>query len=434
MSVKAKMIRNYVSSKSMAVTLILVITALVVFNTSTLQAKTTPIASYYTSRGRKHYHKKSIDNYIITIQNICIPNRHIHLSSESDASTTMIVSFSSHQCDVMRTKMSGKLSRSNNYQQEHHDHYGYSPSSLYSGVIVSKYRHHIQQYNLFNRKSSKHVEEEEEGEGDKQHNENSKSNHEFLDYILYFPQYKENIEKDGAHYYNTNYTIKRYNTTMYRGQKKIEYWSEYQHHVVLSGLEPNTRYYYQCIIELGNLDDTAKEQQSLSINYNEDEKAILSYNNNGYEDNDDDNTIDYKDYSRKTKRINNTKTSYAKESIFTFKTAPQSNHKTYKSTTKMAVFGDLGVFDHSKETLLHLVSRKDDFDFMILAGDISYANSNHVIWDRLFTMFDNIELFRTKVSVTAVIVITLVSDFEEQELRLRFLSFYLAIIYSSGQS
>ena len=75
-----------------------------------------------------------------------------------------------------------------------------------------------------------------------------------------------------------------------------------------------------------------------------------------------------------------------------------------------------------------------DFDFMILAGDISYANSNHVIWDRLFTMFDNIELFRTKVSVTAVIVITLVSDFEEQELRLRFLSFYLAIIYSSGQS
>jgi esterase/lipase len=35
-----------------------------------------------------------------------------------------------------------------------------------------------------------------------------------------------------------------------RMKEMFEYWSEYQHHVIVTGLKPNTKYYYKCIVEL----------------------------------------------------------------------------------------------------------------------------------------------------------------------------------------
>ena len=80
--------------------------------------------------------------------------------------------------------------------------------------------------------------------------------------------------------------------------------------------------------------------------------------------------------------------------IFSFKTAPLNDKD---STTKFAIMGDLGVFSHTKESLRNLAKNIDDIDFVIFAGDISYANGDHRIWDDFFDMMDDMSFLTKKV-------------------------------------
>jgi hypothetical protein len=83
------------------------------------------------------------------------------------------------------------------------------------------------------------------------------------------------------------------------------------------------------------------------------------------------------------------------EFILTFKTAPAPKDK--HSRTKFAIVADLGVFDHTKENLRNLTENINDIDFVVLAGDISYANGDHRVWDIFFGMMDEMNFLPKKV-------------------------------------
>ena len=264
----------------------------------------------------------------------CVTNRHVHLSTQSDASTSVIISFSSHPCDVLTN---GVL-RSNELVKPNR-----------GGVIISTDLHDllfdcifdqdIQGYNSGNRR------------------------------ITFISNDHGN---DGI--------TSRYNATIHERRKNIEYWSEYQHHVFLKDLIPNTKYYYRCIVAIPS----------------------ESFENNNYQDGCQDNILmphldevsddetDYEEYGRKGRKMNTNND----DSIFSFKTAPSINKH---NPTKVAILGDLGVFEHSKETLNGLAKVIHDIDFIILAGDISYANGDHRIWDNFFDMLDQMKFFTQKV-------------------------------------
>lgn len=273
---------------------------------------------------------------------ICTSNRHVHLSSKSDASTSIIISFSSYPCDV---SVSSKYVYYDLYKNR-------QPNIHKAGVIVSTDRDNL------------HV-------NDNHTDKNNTINDRRIVYI----DYNDNDEK------GINGATRYYNATIDLHKERIEYRSEYQHHVIVTDLNPNTKYYYKCIVEI---------ETDVNIN-------------SAYGVHDDDNDeYEYEEYYRKEiRRIEayqrNTlvDTDDNEDAIFSFKTAPPRNDKN--APTKFAILGDLGVFDHTKETLGMLATKIDDFDFIILVGDISYANSDHRVWDQFFNMMDDMKMFTRKV-------------------------------------
>ena len=59
---------------------------------------------------------------------------------------------------------------------------------------------------------------------------------------------------------------------------------------------------------------------------------------------------------------------------FWFKTGPRIGAE---ASARMAIIGDLGVFNHTRASLQVLSNDIDNIDFVVMAGDISYANGNH---------------------------------------------------------
>jgi len=250
------------------------------------------------------------------LENFCISTRHVHLASGRDASTSIIISFSSNPCDVRTQKQS----------EQEIDYENLKPKL--GGIVLGK-------------------------TPDK------------LDKAFF-------VDEDA---------IRHYNATIVHGQRKTPYWSEYQYHLLVTDLQPNTTYYYKCIVDISNASHgNGKyyywEDSVIDFVHNRDHEGSTKY----YNDIDSDNTnVDdgyYEEYFRKQRRTEATETlaSSTRKSTFQFKTAPKK-HK--KSSTKFAIVGDLGVLRHSKDTLRHLKSNSNDVDFVILAGDISYANGNH---------------------------------------------------------
>jgi len=139
----------------------------------------------------------------------------------------------------------------------------------------------------------------------------------------------------------------RYNATIHlQTPKNLEYVSEYQHHVTVNDLEPGTTYYYKCIVvehEMVNIDDC----------------------------NDDCDDVEVEETSRYLRQA------LAKQDstyFYSFRTAPTSESGT---STKVAILGDLGAFDHTKETLNVLFDHLDEIDSIVLVGDLTYANGDH---------------------------------------------------------
>jgi predicted phosphodiesterase len=181
-------------------------------------------------------------------------------------------------------------------------------------------------------------------------------------------------------YLNTTILAKgslRYNVTIKPAKKNkakpFIYWSEYYHHVVVDNLLPNTIYYYQCILIDQSTNSFAKNRTNGLVKMNPLNHSLTDKPN-----------LEETVRKRHLKDSNN---------IHSFRTAPKPGTG---ARTKVAIIADVGVFQHSKDTLSYMGKEMDSLNAIFLLGDISYANSDHRIWDDWFTMMDGQSFLRSK--------------------------------------
>ena len=144
---------------------------------------------------------------------------------------------------------------------------------------------------------------------------------------------------------------RKYNATIYRNDGySYQYFSENQQHIIIENLEPDMAYFYQCIV----LDSSKPREESTNDDYIEDEvrnlRKLLPKSR----------TIDEK---------------YEYDDFFHFRTAPRVGN--IHAPVTMAIIGDVGLYEHSRETLKVMANREQEFDSILLVGDISYANGHH---------------------------------------------------------
>lgn len=161
--------------------------------------------------------------------------------------------------------------------------------------------------------------------------------------------------------------IRMYQANIHHTNGYVEqYTSEKQHHVVIENLKESTKYYYKCVV----LVET--QLDSTTTNDDESPKRQLTQPQN---------------YVRRMSLP--THFSEDEHGLSTFQTAPKPSSF---SRAKFAILGDLGVAPwqpHSKNTLLQLSDHLIDLDYVIIAGDITYANGNHKRWDDFFDALPN---------------------------------------------
>jgi predicted phosphodiesterase len=233
---------------------------------------------------------------------LCTTNRHVHMSTLSDASQSAIITFSSLPCDIQDQTLWGR----------NHDTKVYQTSTTKQGALLLG----------MNRLK--------------------------LDSVVLTD------------------VVMRYNTTIIpkKNSSPFIYWSEYYHHVIIHDLLPNTTYYYQCI-----LTEPTSNRQRTPINT----------------------TVNDETEQELVQRLR----FLIKDSnnIHSFHTSPAPGPDVI---TKVAIIADVGVFQHSKDTLIILEKHMSTIDSIFLLGDISYANSDHRIWDDWFTMMDERAFLRNK--------------------------------------
>lgn len=162
-----------------------------------------------------------------------------------------------------------------------------------------------------------------------------------------------------------------YNASLTRHQLKhskhgeTHYYSDVIYHIEMNGLKPGTRYHYRCLLLI----------------VHDDGNQILSQSDD-----------------------------------WTFLTAPTPGHwypPPLDRSVKFAVLGDLAARPHSRETVKNLeeISLSGDrvdsleqtfhndhnkgIDCILLAGDISYANGDHAIWDDWMDMMSDYTFFKS---------------------------------------
>jgi len=87
---------------------------------------------------------------------------------------------------------------------------------------------------------------------------------------------------------------------------------------------------------------------------------------------DDGDAVEMEEEKRKRGRVTDVDTDTG---VFQFQTGPVPGPH---GRTKVAIVGDLGLSSVTKEIFSVLSSRMDDIDSVIVVGDISYANGNHL--------------------------------------------------------
>ena len=120
------------------------------------------------------------------------------------------------------------------------------------------------------------------------------------------------------------------------------YYSDLYYHIEIDDLQPGRKYSYQCLL-------LQKEEPSIQQYLRQDREVL-------------------------NERI------ISRSNISTFHTPPAPGQWPQDRSIKFAVMGDLATKPHSRETIWHL-DRDKSIDCILLAGDISYANNHHHIWD-----------------------------------------------------
>jgi predicted phosphodiesterase len=203
------------------------------------------------------------------------------------------------------------------------------------------------------------------------------------------------------------------------------YTSPYQHHISLSHLEPDTTYYYQCIVRpkrdgLNHLEKIIQQNFEDDRDSNEKEELIATEVNEQFEEqtyfNGHNGT--FYDGEHGTQNGNRRQLLQARarqqenhlqylrrlapppydstqckcpdpNQIRSFTTAPLPGTMP-ESPLKFAIIGDIGQFAHSEETLYHLIQKNArDISAVMLAGDLAYSEGDHHRWDTFMDFLDD---------------------------------------------
>eukprot|EP00980_Cylindrotheca_fusiformis_P011420 scaffold2644_cov129-Cylindrotheca_fusiformis.AAC.10 len=200
----------------------------------------------------------------------------------------------------------------------------------------------------------------------------------------------------------------KYDTTIEHEHHPFEeYSSPFQHHISVGGLEPGTRYYYKAIIG-----DREEGSEKLAARFSDTE---LEFGLRLAEEKEEIEREgrESEGQLRARRRLGpppyngSNKTCIDGNKVRSFTTAPPSGI----SPVSFAITGDLGQFEHSKETLIHMSRHRHNIDAVLLVGDISYANGKHGHWDTFFDFLDDYSIF----DEVPLLVATGNHDIEKQE-------------------
>ena len=181
-----------------------------------------------------------------------------------------------------------------------------------------------------------------------------------------------------------------YNLTVPEGHRRSnagnygdQYVSPHYHHVTVTGLEPNTTYYY-----LPKVHHSAKGfSKYKNLRGPTDESLLEQELEEGLEDERDAEGEESEDRElRMYPPYDGSKHECpSPDRIRSFTTAPAVG----SDAANFAVIGDLGQFPHSEETLMRLQRDREDTNAILLVGDIAYTQDDHRRWDTFFDFLDD---------------------------------------------
>jgi hypothetical protein len=178
------------------------------------------------------------------------------------------------------------------------------------------------------------------------------------------------------------------------------YYSPYQHHITITGLEPATTYYY--VVVVGEREDGLEDLEAMPLRDHPTQHNENWVAENYIQHESDLESKEQEEGSRLRRKLAHNhhdgpdKPCMDDHFVHSFTTAPET---TTTSPVTFAIIGDLGQFDHSKETLLHMKDLHENatscvkIDAVVLVGDIAYTQFNHRQWDAFFDFLDDYSIF-----------------------------------------
>jgi len=204
-----------------------------------------------------------------------------------------------------------------------------------------------------------------------------------------------------------------YVSTLHRHEEQ-KYYSPFQHHITIDGLQPSTTYYYVAVLgdrEDGmeilssqrgkhhshiptTLDAETKEHLHQTVVENTAAEAKIMHSRDQAKNHGEENNL------RRQRRRNLGPPPYdghehpciRASQVRSFKTAPAvGTHQATYAT--FAIVGDLGQFSHSQDTMEHMSTHQGEYDIALLVGDIAYPEYDHRRWDTFFDFLDDFSPF-----------------------------------------
>jgi hypothetical protein len=201
----------------------------------------------------------------------------------------------------------------------------------------------------------------------------------------------------------------------FKHPEKEKYYAPYQHHITIDGLEPDTTYYYVPMIgdrkegidglasqhkhglhqhaENINAEDKIKEQEHELKGGSGGDKRHRSLANY-YEENVVLEQPHWDEHGRRLAPPPYDPTGIPcidSHKIRSFTTAPDTQKTMYPMT--FGIVGDIGQFEHSKETMEHLRDHLKGIKTVVLVGDIAYPEMDGRKWDTFFDFLDDTSPF-----------------------------------------
>jgi hypothetical protein len=165
------------------------------------------------------------------------------------------------------------------------------------------------------------------------------------------------------------------------------YYSPFQHHISIDGLEPNTTYYYVAVDGSRENGMEGLATKSLHQENLEPDGYIMKQ--------EEENEEEDRGRLRRKRRLEpapydgSHKTCLESYRVRSFTTAPERS----EAPVSFAIIGDLGQFQHSQETLEHMKDHREGIDAVILVGDLAYTDFDHRRWDTFFDFLDDFSIF-----------------------------------------